>query len=133
MHTLRATVDLAAGRELGTLVDTAMARPRIALTSSLAAMEAAGWALRWLRKAAPARIADPALWAEIVGLLDALEVVAGSGSVEQVLAGAGVRMLAAAGWQLELGRCVRCGKPEHGPSWTCARVAWSVRIAARPA
>ncbi|MEQ9324945.1 MAG: recombination protein O N-terminal domain-containing protein, partial [Polyangiaceae bacterium] len=39
MHTLRATVDLAAGRELGTLIETAMAQPRIALTSSLPAME----------------------------------------------------------------------------------------------
>lgn len=113
MHTLRATVDLAAGRELGTLIDTAMVRPRIALTSSLPAMEAAGRALRWLRKAAPARIAEPALWQQTVALLDGLEQAAPGrpDAAERLLAGAGLRMLAAAGWQLELGRCVRCGKP----------------------
>ena len=113
MHTLRATVDLAAGRELGTLIDTAMVRPRIALTSSLRAMEAAGRALRWLRKAAPARIAEPALWEHTIALLDSLEEVDSSqpDAVDALLAGAGVRMLAASGWQLELGRCVRCEKP----------------------
>jgi DNA repair protein RecO (recombination protein O) len=48
------------------------------------------------------------MWLEIVALLDALDD--GAEQPAALLAGAGVRILAAAGWGLELTRCVRCGK-----------------------
>lgn len=111
MHTLRATLDVTPERELATLVETAMARPRIGLTTRLSSMEAAGRALRWLRRAAAPRTPEAGLWAEAVALLDDLdEDVSASAQPEELLAGAGLRMLAVAGWQLELARCVRCGK-----------------------
>lgn len=109
MHTLRVSIDVSPARELGTLKETSLARPRLGLASRLDAMEAAGHALRWVRRAAPARTEEPALWDEIVALLDALD--APGGAPKRLLAASGVRLLAAAGWGLELTRCVRCGKP----------------------
>jgi DNA repair protein RecO (recombination protein O) len=108
MHTLRATVDLREGREMGTLIETDMARLRLGLTASLGALEAAGQALRWVRRAAPARTPEPLLWSELVGLLDDLDASAEHAACR--LAGSGLRMLAAAGWALELDHCVRCGR-----------------------
>jgi DNA repair protein RecO (recombination protein O) len=108
MHTLRVGVDLSPARELGTLKEATLTCARIKLTTSLAAMTAAGQALRWVRRAAPDRTPEPALWVEIIALLDALE--AGDGDAQQLLAASGLRMLAAAGWGLELLRCLRCGK-----------------------
>ncbi len=109
LHTLRVSVDVGAARELGTLKEASLSRPRLGLASRLDAMEAAGQALRWLRRAAPARTEEPLLWREIISLLDTLDAAAGE--PKRLLAGCGVRMLAAAGWALELTRCVRCGKP----------------------
>ncbi len=110
MHLLRVGVDVSPARELGTLAEATLARPRLGLISSLGTLEAAGRALRWLRRAAPARTPEPALWVEINNLLDALDEPAASQRAPQLLAASGLRMLAAAGWALELERCVRCGK-----------------------
>jgi DNA repair protein RecO (recombination protein O) len=111
MHLLRVSVELSPARELGTLTEASLARPRIGLTSSLRAMELSGRALRWIRHAAPARTPEPALWLEINQLLDSLDGPAAAEQGSALLAAAGLRMLAAAGWALELDRCVRCGKP----------------------
>jgi DNA repair protein RecO (recombination protein O) len=113
MHLLRVGLELAAARELGTLVEAEIERPRHGLTSTLAAMEAAGRALRWARAAAPARIAEPELWGEVNALLDALDQLAPRDPVaaQPLVAAAGLRMLAACGWGLELASCVRCGRP----------------------
>lgn len=106
MHLLSITVELSRGRELGTLKEASVARPRIGLTSSLAAMEAAGTALRWLRLAAPSLTPEPLLWHEINALLDALDEPDAAPGAQ--LAAAGIRMLAASGWALQLSACVRC-------------------------
>jgi DNA repair protein RecO (recombination protein O) len=71
-------------------------------------MQAAGQALRWLRRAAPARVAEPRLWLEVNALLDALGNAHDPCVVQATLAAGSLRMLEAAGWGIELGRCVRC-------------------------
>jgi DNA repair protein RecO (recombination protein O) len=109
LHLLRVTVELVPGRELGTLIETELVRPRLALLGRLASMEAAGAALRWLRRLAPPRTPEPELWRETNQLLDALDSTDAAGA-EALLGAAGLRMLALAGWGLELERCVRCGR-----------------------
>src|SRR5688572_20068660 len=51
LHELAVTLDLSPGREIATLVEATIARPRLTLAADLDAMEAAGRALRWLRRA----------------------------------------------------------------------------------
>jgi len=109
MHLLSVTVELTRGRDLGTLKEATIVRPRIGLISSLAAMEAAGTALRWLRLAAADHTPEPVLWHWINKLLDALDET--RDDHQRLLAVAGIRMLAAAGWALQLSACVRCDTP----------------------
>lgn len=110
MHLLQVEVDLAAHRDLGSLAEARVARPRLHLIGNLKRLEAAGQALRWLRRAAPPRTPEPSLWIETNGLLDALDGV-DRGLVPQALLGAGgLRMLEATGWGLDLRRCVRCDR-----------------------
>ncbi|MBM4356781.1 MAG: DNA repair protein RecO [Deltaproteobacteria bacterium] len=113
MHLLRVRIDSSPVRDLGTLTEARLERPRLGLTTRLGPMEAAGRALRWLRRAAPLRSAEPSLWHEVNGLLDRLDTPAAAeaGATEALLAASGLRLLAATGWGLELERCVRCGKP----------------------
>jgi len=112
MHLLRIRVEVSPSRELGTLTEASLERPRLGLTSQLAAMNAAGQALRWLRKAAPARSPEPQFWEVVNRLLDALDGVgADAAAAEALLAACGLRMLVIDGWRLQLAQCVRCGKP----------------------
>lgn len=110
MHLLRVSLELPAERELGRMTETLLFRPRIGLTSRLSAMETAGRALRWVRRAAPPRTPERRLWLEINQLLDRLDTLPSAAPTDPLLAGAGLRMLAALGWGLELQRCVRCGR-----------------------
>jgi len=113
VHLLRVGVDVAHERELGTLVEASLLRPRLGVITRLATMEAAGRALRWLRAAAPQRSAERGMWKEANQLLDALDQP--DADAEGLLAAAGLRLLAVAGWALELESCVRCGRlcPEN--------------------
>ncbi len=113
LHLLRVRIDSSPVRELGTLTEAHLERPRLGLTTRLSAMEAGGRALRWLRRAAPTGGAEPQLWYEINMLLDRLDHVSGmdDDAVETLLAGTGLRLLGATGWRLELEQCVRCAKP----------------------
>ncbi len=116
MHLLSVGLDERPGAEVAFLVESALARPRLALVASLDRMEAAGRALRWVRRAAPPHTPEPALWQEINALLDALDGLGnldtppGGPAPDALVAGMGLRMLAAVGWGLDLGGCVRCGK-----------------------
>jgi len=74
-------------------------------------MDAAGRALGWLREAAPNHTAEPRLWVEVNALLDALDAPGATEKAQALLGAAGLRMLEAAGWGLDLTRCVRCEKP----------------------
>jgi len=111
MHLLRVGVDVSPVRDVATLAEASLERPRIRLSTTLAPMQAAGQALRWLRVAAPARTPEPALWDEVNALLDGLDTEASAGRELALMATVGLRMLVAAGWGLVLERCVRCGKP----------------------
>jgi DNA repair protein RecO (recombination protein O) len=110
MHLLRVTFEESAMSELGTLVEAEIATPRLALTGDLDRLEAAGMALRWVRRAAPPHTPEPGLWREINALLDALNVPALAAPPRTLLAETGLRLLAEIGWGLDLERCVVCGK-----------------------
>jgi DNA repair protein RecO (recombination protein O) len=110
MHTLRVEMDERPGAELLTLVESKLQTPRENIMRSLGAMEAAGKALTWARRASPPRTPEAAVYDVLVSLLDRL--VEG-GSAEQAslaLAEAGLAMLSALGWGIDLERCVRCGR-----------------------
>jgi len=107
-HTMRLRLDDRGG-ELVTLKDARIVRVRAGVTASLATLEAAGTALRWLRHLVPPRHPEPAAWATTLGLLDALD--GGSAEPRVDLAGAALRLLADVGYALDLARCVVCGKP----------------------
>jgi DNA repair protein RecO (recombination protein O) len=123
MHLLRVGLDERAGAEIGVLAEAEISRPRLALIADLARLEAAGHALRWVRRAAPPHTPEPALWAVINAFLDDLDAAVGvegqsqgptsptSPTPEARLAGLGLRLLVAIGWGLDLERCVRCGRP----------------------
>jgi DNA repair protein RecO (recombination protein O) len=110
MHLLRIGVADRPGGDSAMLVESAIARPRLHLVASLDRMDAAGRALRWVRRAAPPHTPEPALWAEINDLLDRLDTPGPLPSPEALLAGTGLRLLAAIGWGLDLTACVRCGR-----------------------
>ncbi|HZF54323.1 MAG TPA: DNA repair protein RecO [Polyangiaceae bacterium] len=110
VHLLRIEVDERPGADLGSLVEASLERPRSRVVGDLARLEVAGRALRWVRRASPPQTPEPALWAEVNGLLDRLDGPGELGSPEALLAAAGLRMLSAVGWGLDLERCVRCGR-----------------------
>jgi DNA repair protein RecO (recombination protein O) len=109
MHLLRVGLEERPAADVAMLVESAIARPRLGLVANLERLDAAGHALRWVRRAAPPHTPEPALWQEINVFLDALDG-AGATGPEALLAGTGLRLLTAVGWGLDLARCVRCGK-----------------------
>jgi DNA repair protein RecO (recombination protein O) len=109
MHTLEVRLEERPERELFGLREARIDKARLALTSELSRLEAAGKALGWLRRAAPARTPEPELWHGIEALLDRLAET-GPVDADRMLAAAGLRFLAALGWGLDLERCVSCGK-----------------------
>lgn len=110
MHLLRVGLEERAGVDLMALAESAIVRPRLGLVGDLDRLEAAGAALRWARRAAPPNHPEPLLWAEVNGFLDQLDATDRGPSPRALLAGVGLRLLAAIGWGLELARCVRCGR-----------------------
>ncbi len=97
------------GVELTTMKEARIVRTRSRLVGSLEALEAAGVALRWARHLFPPRTPEPAGWRALIELLDALDV--GGASPKRELARAGLALLSAVGYALELERCVVCGRP----------------------
>lgn len=96
------------GAELATLKEAHIVRLRSAVVENLEALEAAGVALRWARHLFPPRTVEPEGWRLLVELLDALD--SGGASPGRELARAGLAMLGAVGYALELERCVVCGR-----------------------
>jgi DNA repair protein RecO (recombination protein O) len=109
MHLLRVGLEERPGGDVATLAESAIVRPRLGLVASLERLDAAGHALRWVRRAAPPHTAEPALWVVVNELLDRLDAVAPP-DPKALLAGMGLRLLVAVGWGLDLERCVRCGR-----------------------
>lgn len=110
MHELAVTVDLREGVDVGTLVEARIERLRSRLTRSLERLDAAGRLLRWTRRGAPTNVPEPEAFAVIAAALDLLDVE-GEVDATAVLGAAGLDLLDALGWGLDLERCVACGKP----------------------
>jgi DNA repair protein RecO (recombination protein O) len=110
MHTLAIELDERPGAELFTLLEAKLRVPRAKILSSLAAMEAAGKALSWVRRAAPPRTPEEAPYAVLSTLLDRLADSPSSETSAIALAEAGLCLLSAFGWGIDFERCVRCGR-----------------------
>lgn len=110
MHLLRLGLEERPGAELAVLTEATLERPRLHLIADLGRLDAAGRALRWVREIAPAHTVERDVWRELNGLLDQLDDPAERRPPEACLVVAGLRLLAAFGWALDLARCVRCGR-----------------------
>jgi len=108
------------GKELCTLKEARIGRPREGIVKSLDTMDAAGRALRWTRHLCPARTPEPSVWSSLSALLDVLEALGhGPGAAPSTispvplhhLAVFGFGLLADVGYAIDFQRCVRCGKP----------------------
>jgi len=108
VHTIAVLLDDRGG-ELTTLKESRIVRTRTHVTSNLEALGAAGSVLRWARHLFPPRTQEPQAWRVVIDLLDALEV--GARSPRKELAAAGMSLLTAMGYGLELDRCVACARP----------------------
>jgi DNA repair protein RecO (recombination protein O) len=112
VHTIAVTIE-DRGTDLATLKEARVVRVRAGVTSSLEALDAAGIALRWARHLFPPRTVEPEGWRVLVDLLDVLDeldVRAAATSPRRELARAGLALLAAVGYALDLERCVVCGR-----------------------
>lgn len=117
MHELALSIE-DRGRELCSLKEARILRPRTGIAGNLEAMEAAGQALRWVRHLCPPRTAEQGAWLSLTGLLDTLDVLGARAVAEaetsklarQEIAVFGLRLLTDVGYALELDRCVRCGR-----------------------
>ncbi len=110
MHTLALELDERPSAELFTLLEAKLLVPRPKILGSLAAMEAAGKALSWARRAAPPRTPEAAPYSVLSTLLDRLAEAPAPEPSAIALAEAGVCLLAAFGWGIDFERCVRCGR-----------------------
>jgi DNA repair protein RecO (recombination protein O) len=109
-HTIEARIDDRGG-ELAALREARIVRVRAGIVASLAAIDAAGTALRWVRHVCPPRTREPDAWATLNELLDALDASGGAeGEARIALAEAGLRLLSDVGYALDLERCIQCGK-----------------------
>jgi DNA repair protein RecO (recombination protein O) len=114
LHTIAVAIE-DRGKELTTLKEARVVRVRAGLAENLDALEAAGVALRWARHLFPPRTVEPEGWRVLVELLDVLDGAPAGGppavAPRRELARAGLAMLAAVGYGLDLDRCVACGRP----------------------
>jgi DNA repair protein RecO (recombination protein O) len=110
MHTLSVALDERLSSDLMLLKEASLAVPRHRLLESLQGMEAAGKALRWVRKVVPSHTSEPAVWRVTNELLDTLDAQPAQRDPGPALAHAGLQLLIALGWGLDLIRCVRCGR-----------------------
>jgi DNA repair protein RecO (recombination protein O) len=111
MHTLYIRCDDPARGDLSMLREARIEVPRTTLVADLDRLQAAGRALAWVRRVAPPRIPEPEVWAALDRLLDRLSTRSDPRSPSLHLASAGLSLLSAFGWGLDLEHCVRCGRP----------------------
>lgn len=96
------------GAELVTIREARIVRVRASVVSRLEALDAAGTALRWARHLFPPRTPEPQGWRVLIDLLDALDEE--NAAPHTALARAGLAMLTAVGYGLELEQCIACGR-----------------------
>jgi len=110
VHTINVAVD-DKGKELSTLKESRIVRLRDTVVRDLEALDAAAIALRWARHVFPLRTPEPEGWRVLIDLLDRLDAASSPSTIARTeLARAGLAMLTAVGWGLELARCVVCGR-----------------------
>jgi DNA repair protein RecO (recombination protein O) len=120
IHTLDVELSQASGERFQ-LRSSQILKPRLNLTQRLERLEGAGRALGWVRAGSMEREPEPLVWKLLVALLDDLDRE-GTVHVTRALASAGLSLLAAWGWGLELQSCVSCGRlcPANKPAWVDA-------------
>jgi len=110
IHTVNVLVE-DKGKDLSTLKESRIVQLRDRVVQDLACLDAAGVALRWARHLFPPRTPEPSGWRVLIDFLDRLDSQgAPAPSPRTELARAGLAMLTAVGWGLELARCVVCGR-----------------------
>ncbi len=107
-HTLRLRYKPRRASDVWSLESAELVTPRLSLSEDLDVSFAAGSYLRWLSALTAPRQPDAELYAEAETQLDRL---ASEGGTEAWLLHAGVRLMAHAGYELELRACVACGRP----------------------
>lgn len=110
MHRLRVELDVRKAADRITLAGAGIERPRLVLTGDLDKLEAAGRALRWVRRAVSPGEPDPAAWAVVDTLLESLDRGGDEVATNAHLAACGLHLTRIMGWAIELERCVRCGR-----------------------
>ncbi len=121
------TVELRSTRsdEMLQVIDASIIRARHGLASQLVAMQTAGRALNWLRRAFPPRIIEPQAWWLVQNWLNTIDAAPPKDRPEADarLAEYGLQLLVVLGWSLELSKCVRCNKacPPHAPAYVNSR------------
>jgi DNA repair protein RecO (recombination protein O) len=108
LHTIVVHLSERVGLELWHLRDAKLETARTALLTDLRLIDAAGRALGYLRRAAPAHVPEPNLWRHTLALLDLLDTRRAP-SPNAALAAYGMALLEIVGWGLELASCVSCG------------------------
>jgi DNA repair protein RecO (recombination protein O) len=109
VHTLSVTLEMRPGKDIAKLVEARISEPRIRLLDASEPLEASFRALVWARGVLHPLEPEPAVFLCLVELFAALD--AGERAPATLLAGAGLEMLTALGYRLELTSCVRCGRP----------------------
>jgi DNA repair protein RecO (recombination protein O) len=112
-HNLTVQLRSTRSEELLQLTDASITRARHGLASHLLAMQTAGRALNWLRRALPSRTVEPQAWLLVQNWLDIVDSnPPGTRPLSDArLAEFGLQFLTVLGWSLEMSKCVRCGKP----------------------
>lgn len=107
IHTLRIVVETHPGRDIAKLAESKIERPRTRILGDAARLDAAFRALVWARSVLAPHQAERAVFVEVERALDGLEA---GGSVPDILARTGLRILSALGYELDLDACVLCGR-----------------------
>ncbi|MFW5738952.1 MAG: DNA repair protein RecO [Myxococcota bacterium] len=110
MHTLEVALRERPGASLLSIRSASMQTPRTRLIASFERMQTAGTVLRWVRQAVPPRTPEPDVWNVLIHLLDALDEPELATSPSALLVVAGMGLLRALGYGLDLDRCVTCGR-----------------------
>lgn len=107
LHGLEVDLDLAPGEEIARLVQSTIVRPRLGILSDGDRLDEAARILRWVRATVGVGAPEPRGFAIVVEALDRLDL---GGEPRPIVLRAGLELLSALGYALELERCTRCGR-----------------------
>ncbi len=108
LHTLSVRIELSPRSEIGRLRECRLSSPRLSLLDDEARLDAGTRLLRWVRALAPPHATERRAFTCVEDGLDDLARARDAEAVESALAGAGLRLLSALGYALELSACTRC-------------------------